>query len=872
MGIPTAARDSLVLRGFAPDEILRVSSLSALGARGEPLTIQTGRDSAAVEGRSIAIPHYTILGPLPPRVTVRYSVAPGAREGNSHIGFTGVRFGYAGGDFALLTGRSLFLLPAVATGDPRISVRFALPPSWIAVTPWPCRGNSWLPGGNGAPAYEHLIAATIGLGRFRERGFRLGRTTYRFAFESSIADSAAERATQVYGRAARFIPSLIPRDLGPEYLTVIVPRSAEGDEIRGEPWGTGQGGTLAPPTGSRVRRFAGSLIDAYIRHAPYRAELTSSSEFWLVDGISGLYSARSVIDAGFATDAELTRQEALTYLTVRGLSGVPRNLETLYATSGDTGLAREHVAPFILGYLDTRIRLATHGLASLDDAVRRVFRGRSPRSFWSSLPSEQAASWREFRRRFVREGAAVPMEDLFPPDPTTPAPAPAAGDATQHLTLAFTGNTIGFLENCGCKANQAGGVARRATVLDRIRRVHPATLVVDAGNAFILPERQIEPDYLTRAEQRLYLRAMDLMRYDAAAIGTTELSYGLDWFRAAATGIRTSYLCANVTAGGVAIAPASTIMRVGGRRVAIVGVFEPPQGNAAPPLFEERTLPLLVENPIAALRRVIPPLRRQADLVVVLGRLTPETIRSLVRACPGIDVVVSTEYELPTPSPRAAGHESQKEDVPGFLGPTLVLYTDIRNYGLASADLDLDARSRITSAQWTHHWLYEDVPDHPVVRSLLTSFYDRIGREDSAQAAVPPLFAGTRPWVEGRFVGAERCGECHEAEYRQWKSTRHAGAYKTLLDAHRHYQPRCVVCHVVGYGTRHGYRIGSPEHLLAGVQCESCHGPGGRHSSEPDSANILTRVLEKVCVECHTPDHSERFVYEQRLPRVRHRL
>ena len=81
----------------------------------------------------------------------------------------------------------------------------------------------------------------------------------------------------------------------------------------------------------------------------------------------------------------------------------------------------------------------------------------------------------------------------------------------------------------------------------------------------------------------------------------------------------------------------------------------------------------------------------------------------------------------------------------------------------------------------------------------------------------------------------------------------------------------CVSCHVVGFGSEYGYHVGQPENPLGNVQCEVCHGPGAEHAQHPSGANIRRQVSESVCLECHNPEHSDRFVYEERLPMVVHR-
>jgi hypothetical protein len=263
-------------------------------------------------------------------------------------------------------------------------------------------------------------------------------------------------------------------------------------------------------------------------------------------------------------------------------------------------------------------------------------------------------------------------------------------------------------------------------------------------------------------------------------------------------------------------------------------------------------------------------LKDRADVIVVAGRITPFAIRRLTRACPDVDLVVSTDQGAVLQIVENGKNVLATEDRPGFLGQTYVTYTQLTSYGLTGVDLALDDRHRVVAADEKSYWLDDKVPDDAVVRERLGRFYDRVGRTDAAQAGVRVPFASDRERRVGRYVGAARCSGCHAAEFSQWRTTAHATAFKTLLDVHRHYQPRCVACHVVGYGTPSGYRMGDPTLALANVQCEVCHGPGGDHADAPTRGNILRRVPPGVCLQCHDSEHSERFVYQERLPRVLH--
>ena len=866
-GVP---RDGLELRGFAATDVMRVDDLAATGEDGAPLRVVAQTETARIDSRTLDLPRFALPGPLPASIIIRYTVEPGSREGDAHMGFTGRSHGYLGKEFGFVVGRGVFLLPDPAESIREITVRFAdLPEGWSAIVPWSRDGEAWRPGVAGAYAAEHLVSAAIGLGRFRERTFDLGATRVGLAFEAGISAEEEDATARSIEVAARYLHDLFQRDLGPAYRVVILPRSPQGDAIAGEGWATGQGGTLAPLTAERLRGLSTSIIDAYARHAPFRTELARPEEFWLVDGLENLYSWRATAAAGLLPEEEVARSLAIGYLVSLGVRDVDPDLEAIYSTPGSHRVESESRAPFVLLHLDRELRSATRDKESLDAVVGRVFGSRRASSFWPAVPEVRPGFREEFRTRYVRGKEMIPLARTYTIEPAHEKPDPPAGPVVRRLTLLLTGDTQGYLENCGCKVNQSGGVARRATALARLRAREPGALLIDAGSLFNRPDKQIELDYLTRQEQGLYLRTLDMMGYQAAAIGITELTRGLDYFREQTGRLRVPFLAANITRGGRPIAPGSLVLRSGGLRIGLIGIFEPPFGKAAPGLFDENTRSLAFADPIATLGRETRRLEGRADLVVALGRLTPWTARRAAAAVAGLDAIVSSDNQALSRQDDHPEHVHH-DDSPGFIGRTLLAYSSLSQYGLVSARLGLDAQGRIASAEFEDHWLYEDTPDDPRVRRALDLFYDRVGKQAAAQEAVPPLFAGDAQRLGGTYVGVAACVECHAPEMAQWRRTKHASAFKTLLDRHRHFQPKCVACHVVAYGTPHGYRLGSPREALANVQCEVCHGPGGEHAAAPAAGNIRRAVPAEVCLECHTPDHSDHFVYNERLPKVKH--
>ncbi len=116
------------------------------------------------------------------------------------------------------------------------------------------------------------------------------------------------------------------------------------------------------------------------------------------------------------------------------------------------------------------------------------------------------------------------------------------------------------------------------------------------------------------------------------------------------------------------------------------------------------------------------------------------------------------------------------------------------------------------------------------------------------------------------YNGQESCATCHQGAHETWSLTNHAYAFDTLVEHGSNRDPECLPCHTVGWDQPGGYSLTRPVGYLEGVQCESCHGRGGPHQS-PD---FLTGGFEQVCLGCHTPEHSLRFAFAERLPLISH--
>jgi Cytochrome c554 and c-prime len=133
-----------------------------------------------------------------------------------------------------------------------------------------------------------------------------------------------------------------------------------------------------------------------------------------------------------------------------------------------------------------------------------------------------------------------------------------------------------------------------------------------------------------------------------------------------------------------------------------------------------------------------------------------------------------------------------------------------------------------------------------------------------AWLALAPAAAGASDVADpipsgARFVGARACAGCHAAIAADWATSPHAQAFDRLKSAGKESAADCIACHTTGAGQAGGFASDLTRLALAGVQCESCHGPGSIHTRLPDRRTIRRDVADATCATCHTPAMSHGF-------------
>jgi 2',3'-cyclic-nucleotide 2'-phosphodiesterase/3'-nucleotidase len=194
-----------------------------------------------------------------------------------------------------------------------------------------------------------------------------------------------------------------------------------------------------------------------------------------------------------------------------------------------------------------------------------------------------------------------------------------AADKTT-LTVLFTSDIHGHvLPYDDVRERPArGSEAQAATLVARLRRENPTTVVLDGGDAIEgtpLAYYGIAARGATGRDPTI--AAMNLVGYDAAVLGNHEFNFGLDVLRRSLEQAKFPWLAANLGGAKGARLPVTgeLVLERGGVRVGVLGLTNPNVPHWDPPSHWPG---LTFADPVEVARARLAELRRRADVVIVV--------------------------------------------------------------------------------------------------------------------------------------------------------------------------------------------------------------------------------------------------------------
>jgi len=388
-----------------------------------------------------------------------------------------------------------------------------------------------------------------------------------------------------------------------------------------------------------------------------------------------------------------------------------------------------------------------------------------------------------------------------------------------------------------------GGMARRATLVDRTRVNGRPILQVDAGD--LTPQVEDEPslaDAAARANRtRLVFQTYRRMGVDVVTLGESDWALGGATLQSLARDEKVRVVAANVRGkDGKLLFAAHESFETGTVKVGVFGIFEDRAG--APPLPDGLT----VSDPQVAARDAVTALRASgAQMVIGLFHLAGGRPRAqaIADAAGNIDVIVMGHAEEPAP-PRFVAVAARG----GELGLLQVrLAEEGRKKGSAKAGVTLEDQRFAVGP---------DVPEQYGVRLVLRATEPVYTTFLESEAALSKAKGRRTYGEEWQYGTTGLCKGCHSSQFAQWSSTDHAHAFASLTDG-REKEPGCMGCHMTGFLVPGGVQNLESAHYFVDVGCEACHGPSTAHVTSTDKHRGTSRKVDPVlCFGCHTPDQN----------------
>lgn len=294
----------------------------------------------------------------------------------------------------------------------------------------------------------------------------------------------------------------------------------------------------------------------------------------------------------------------------------------------------------------------------------------------------------------------------------------------------------------------------------------------------------------------------------------------------------------------------------------------------------QEILPLLLDD-----------LKGKADFTILLSALPLQENQEIARKYPEIRVICSSSTRI--------SHTIAKDSAIKQVNNTLIAQTvnrgkflgyisisnpkarlwqnDIKDSILNSdnnvedkenaGETDNQSQQLSTSTYTAEHIaLSTNIKEHDEIEEIIRDIHSKINTFNTKQREKHLQERLTKHFSKN-LVGSASCKECHSKHFDFWQLTAHARAFETLQHKNQANNTECIACHRTLEPKKQKILPKNKTFLLnltdnlKNVGCESCHGAGGSHVTDPSKYKMVRAVLESTCRTCHTEERDDSFDY-----------
>jgi Mg-chelatase subunit ChlD len=201
--------------------------------------------------------------------------------------------------------------------------------------------------------------------------------------------------------------------------------------------------------------------------------------------------------------------------------------------------------------------------------------------------------------------------------------------AEQTAAIFFTADTEGHIHACqSCPGHSGlGGLDRRATLIQSLRKDHAGSILIDSGGAFFGEES-------AKSGGAVIASAYSAMGYDLVNLGADDFRQG----KAHTIDLLRKYKLKAISANlldadtGQPLAEPYVVLPVGDRKVAFIGLAAAPAGLSVLPGLQKQLAGIRFRPENDALSEWLPKARAQADAVVIVFSGSPLRLNALQKS------------------------------------------------------------------------------------------------------------------------------------------------------------------------------------------------------------------------------------------------
>lgn len=487
-------------------------------------------------------------------------------------------------------------------------------------------------------------------------------------------------------------------------------------------------------------------------------------------------------------------------------------------------------------------------------------------------------------------------------DPLPTRPIQFAGWGRPDLAIVVSGQMHGYMFPCGCSDPQYGGLVRRHVFMNQLRDKGWDVVGVDLGELAATEGIQDQ----RRLKFQYSMKALDVMGYKAIGMGKSEMLMPL-------TDALSLYSLQQQVAQPRPVVSSLKLKRadkaaeeyydLGARPYEVFGAGAPEAPRVGVlsltgPDLADSFLGNKAKEFLNNSRDVMPKVqeafaREKVEMAVLLHHEYPkdpatgdlaaplkmETMRRDMAEKCAVSWEAARKKNRNIPPLQLLMVLTEQSEPPSMLRrvpntPTYIVeighkgkYVGVVGVFRKNGNLDLNYELVLMEPK-----LQPAVGQKNAIVDVLQEYAAQVKAEDMLDKYIrSPHPIQVDPYVVkqyggSRFVGSDRCEDCHPREAAIHAATKHKrDAFKSLVDAKqpslRQFDPECIICHTVGFKHPEGYndlpravkqalhdqkaapdaikkRLAKHNAELAHVGCESCHGPGSAHANNPNDAKV----------------------------------